>query len=181
MIIVSDTNILSSFASADALNLLPELFPDDTIHIPPAVEKELQVALLYGKAHVERVIEALEAGDIQRITPTEAERKRMAALPAKLHDGEREAIVICQARNHLFLTNDKRAVSYCKLNRIDTLKLEMLLRLLWIRRIMSQDEVKTLIGTMGTVEKLVLSKKQCDIIFAPRRAHRRRRGRGRKS
>ena len=181
MVIVSDTNILSSFASADALNLLAELFPDETIHIPPAVEKELQVALVHGKTHVERVLQALEAGGIQPIKLTEAERLLMPTLPAKLHAGEREAIVICQARQHLFLTNDKRAVRYCKLNGIDTLKLEMLLRLLWIRRIMSQDEVKTLIGTMATVEKLVLSQKQRDIIFAPRRSHRRRRRRRRKS
>ena len=42
MLIISDTNILSSFAAADALSLLTELFSDYTLHIPPAVEKELE-------------------------------------------------------------------------------------------------------------------------------------------
>jgi predicted nucleic acid-binding protein len=42
MLIISDTNILRSFAAADALSLLTELFSSYTLHIPPAVEKELE-------------------------------------------------------------------------------------------------------------------------------------------
>jgi predicted nucleic acid-binding protein len=177
MVIVSDTNILSSLASADALDLLAELFHGDTIYIPPAVEQELQVALSYGQAHVERVFQALEAGDIQRIELTDAERLLMATLPAKLHAGEREGIVICQVRKHLFLSNDRRAVRYCDANGIETISLAFLLRSLWILRILSQHEVRELIKTMGTVEDLVLNKTQRDFIFAPRRPRRRRRRR----
>jgi predicted nucleic acid-binding protein len=110
MIIISDTNILSSFASADALNLLPKLFPHKTIHIPPAVIEELQTALDHGQTHVERVFNALSAGEIQRIELTGDERVLMTTLPSKLHDGEREGIVICQTRKSPFLSNDRRAV-----------------------------------------------------------------------
>ena len=175
MVIVSDTNILSSLASADALDLLAPLFHGDTIHIPPAVEQELQVALDYGNAHVERVFQALEAGDIQRIELTDAERLLMATLPAKLHAGEREGIVICQVRKHLFLSNDRRAVRYCDANDIEAISLPFLLRSQWINRILSQHEVRELINTMATVEKLILKKTHHDFIFAPRRPRRRRR------
>ena len=175
MVIISDTNILSSFASADALNLLPKLFPHETIHIPPAVIEELQAALDRGQTYVERVFNALSAGEIQAIELTIEERVLMTALPSKLHDGEREGIVICQTRKYPFLSNDRRAVRYCEKNGIRAIALDALLRLLWIRRIISQDEVKALIKTMGTVEDLVLNKTQRYFIFAPRRSRRRRR------
>lgn len=182
MVIISDTNILSSFAAANALDLLAKLFDKDKICIPPAVERELQTALTYGKTHVERVIQALEAGDIERTTLTEAERKLMAALPRKLHDGEREGIVICQARKLPFLSNDRRAVNYCNKNGIRAIPLVVVLRSLWIEKILSKQEVRELIQTMTKVEKLTLNKTQQDAIFVPPRPrHRRRRRRGRRS
>lgn len=174
MIIISDTNILSSFASADALNLLPKLFPHKTIHIPPAVIEELQAALDHSQTHIERVFKALSAGEIQRIELTPDERLLMTTLPLKLHDGEREGIVICQTRNYPFLTNDRRAVRYSEKNGIRAITLDALLRLLWVRGIISQDEVKALIKTMGTVEDLVLNKTQHDFIFGSRQRRRRR-------
>ena len=42
MIIISDTNILSSLAAGNALFLLRKLFTHSKIYIPPAVEIELQ-------------------------------------------------------------------------------------------------------------------------------------------
>jgi predicted nucleic acid-binding protein len=99
----------------------------------------------------------------------------MTTLPLKLHDGEREGIVICQSRKSHFLSNDRRAVRYCDKNGIRAITLDALLRLLWVRGIISQDEVKALIKTMGTVEYLVLNKTQRDFIFGSRRRRRRRR------
>jgi len=45
MAVVSDTNILSSFATADGLLYLFKLFPNEILYIPPAVELELHAAL----------------------------------------------------------------------------------------------------------------------------------------
>ncbi|MEN8220679.1 MAG: hypothetical protein ABFS56_30870 [Pseudomonadota bacterium] len=165
MAIVSDTNILSSFAAADALHLLPKLFQGDTIYIPPAVEQELHKGLDYGQKHIELIF--LQVGDIQVLHLTDAERSLIASLPAKLHAGEREGIVLCQKRAHLFLSNDRRAIRYCQAYDIDALSLEILLRFLWTREIVSLSEVRTLIETMAAVENLTLSQRQRAIIFAP--------------
>jgi len=167
MVIVSDTNILSSLAAADALPLLPQLFPGDTIHLPPAVEQELQTALGFGKRHVERVFEALDAGAIHHIELTPTERSHMTMLPSQLHAGEREGIVLCQIRKCLFLCNDRRAIRYCEANAIQVVDLIILLRLLWVRRIVTQDEVKDLIDAMAQVEHLTLSDFQRTLLFAP--------------
>lgn len=175
MVIVSDTNILSSLAAANALPLLLQLFPDDTIYIPPAVEQELQTALAFGRRHVERVLAALTAGMICRIELTVAERAQMATLPSHLHAGEREGIVLCQARKSLFLTNDRRAIRFCEAQAIQVVDLVVLLRSLWTRQIVTQDEVKEMVAAMAQIEHLTLSEFQRTFLFAPHRPHRRNR------
>lgn len=172
MVIVSDTNILSSLAAADALSLLAQLFPDDTIHIPPAVEQELQTALAFGKQHIARVFTALENQTLHRIELTDDERFRMAILSPRLHAGEREGIVLCQVRKLLFLCNDRRAIRYCEANAIDVVDLTTVLRLLWIHRVSTQDEVKHLIEVMVQVERLALTALQRALIFAPHQPRR---------
>jgi predicted nucleic acid-binding protein len=130
MAVVSDTNILSSLAVADGLALLPKLFYNDTIYIPPAVEQELRMGLTYGKTYLERVLQALQTDDIQVLELTDEERNLTVILSARLNAGEREGIVLCRMRKHLFLSNDTRAVRYCQANHIDAISLEILLRLL---------------------------------------------------
>ena len=55
MIVVSDTNILSSFAAGDALPLALQLFARAAWGVPPSVQQELQAGLLRGKDHLETV------------------------------------------------------------------------------------------------------------------------------
>ncbi len=59
MIVISDTNILSSFAAADSLYVLLRLFPQTPIYISPAVLEEVQVALDKGYSYLSPLIEAI--------------------------------------------------------------------------------------------------------------------------
>ena len=78
MSIVSDTNILSSFAASEALSLLPSLFVDPIILIPPAVFQELQDGLARGKAYLEAVLQAIAAKEIQVLELTVADGRFLA-------------------------------------------------------------------------------------------------------
>jgi len=122
-------------------------------------------------------LQAINSGDIQVLDLSATEQRIAQGLPTKLNDGECEAIALAQNRKARLLSNDKKAVRYCRRNGIKVVDLPYLLRELWIRRIISQDEVKTLIDTMKTVENLTLSQKTVDKIFAapPRRRRRHRR------
>ena len=167
MPVVSDANILSSFAAADALDLLAKLFRGDKILIPQAVERELQAGLTYGAAHLQRIFQAIANGEIQVLHLTEVEQTLTQTLPHRLHAGEKESIILCQLHNYLFLSNDKRATQYCQTLGIKTINLEALLRALWVQQFRSQQEVKTLIQTMQAIEKLVMTPEQFAKIFAP--------------
>ncbi len=169
MAIVSDANILSSLAAADALDLLPKVFPGDDIFTPLAVKQQLQAGLAYGKSYLERIFWAIESGDVQILHLTDAERALTTSLSPKLHDGEREGIILCQVRKHLFISNDKGATRYCQANGIKTVNLEAFLRLVWINKILSQHRVKVLIKRMEAAEKLVLKPDQRAKIFSPQK------------
>lgn len=64
MLIISDTNILSSLAAGDALPLLFQLFPNQTIYIPPAVHQEV-LAGLSRRRYLIAVSEALTQAQIK--------------------------------------------------------------------------------------------------------------------
>jgi len=167
MPVVSDSNILSSLAAADALDLLKQLFRGDKIFIPQVVEQELQTGLLYGASYLQRIFDVIHHGDIQILRLTESEQTLTTALPRKLHAGEKEGIVLCQLHNYLFLSNDQRAIRYCQVMGIKNINLEAFLRALWVQRILSQQQVKALLQTIQTVEKMVITQEQLDKIFAP--------------
>ncbi|MCI0694462.1 hypothetical protein L0337_20935 [candidate division KSB1 bacterium] len=124
MLVISDTNILSSLAAGESLPLLFRLFPNATIFIPPAVHRELQTGLAYGQKHLEVILHAV-GGKLQILHLSENEQKLAQGLPKKLNAGEREAIVLSKNRRGRLLSNDKQAVRYCKQNGISVVDLAL--------------------------------------------------------
>ena len=168
MLVISDTNIIGSFAAGEILHLLFRLFPNTSISFPPAVHQELQAGLSYGQTHLQSALQAIDEGRFQILPLYENEKTLAKGLPKQLNAGEREAIALSKNRHGQLLSNDKQVVRYCRQNSIKVLDLPFLLRLLWKRRIVSQAEVRALIDKMKAVENLQLSQKTLAIIFASR-------------
>ena len=166
MLVISDTNILSSFAAGEALYLLFRLFPNTRIHIPPAAQDELRTGLVYGQQHLKAVLQAIDGDKLKVMHLSKEEQQLAQKLPKKLNAGECEAIALSKNRKGRLLSNDKRAVRYCRRNDIKVVDLPLLLRLLWTRDIISQEEVKALLEKMRDVENLQLSPHALAIIFA---------------
>ena len=175
MIVISDTNILGSFAAAQALPSLLQLFKKNDIYIPPAVYQELKNGLERSNVHLTAVIELVDSGQIQILELSTSERSRLPSLPVRLNAGESEGIILAQNRQARFLCNDGRAVRYCKERNINVSDLPDLLRLLWIRRIVPLDDIRLFIARMEEVEELKLSEAALTLIFAPRKRRRRKR------
>jgi predicted nucleic acid-binding protein len=167
-VVISDTNVLSSLAAGDGLPILLALFTRSPLIIPPSVHQELQVGLERSKTYLAPVIQAIVAQQIVVIPLSANEEQLMEHHPHKLNIGERQAIALAQTRQAILLSNDKRATRYCQQNAIRVLNLPDILRLLWVRRIASQDDVRTLIVKMEQVENLMLTETQRREIFAPR-------------
>ena len=90
MIVVSDTNILSSFAAADSLPVLLRLFPHSRLVIPSAVQQELQAGLNAGEKHLDPVIQSIQANQIEVASLSAEEEFLTYGYPLSLNEGERQ-------------------------------------------------------------------------------------------
>ncbi len=167
MIVISDTNILSSFAAAEELDLIMQLFAHAQIIIPPSVVTELQAGFARGHTQLRVVLQALEHGRIRVLALTPDEIQLQAQLPLRLNQGEREAIALAQTRRAMLLCNDRRAITYCRQQQVQVVSLVDLLRLLWVRQIVSPSTIRAMIAHMYEVEGLILTPEQLQVVFAP--------------
>lgn len=167
MIVISDTNILSSLAAGDAFAMLRRLYKQSRLMIPPTVEQELQRGFARGKTYLQPVLQAIANQQIEVVSLSAEEELQTFLYPAHLDAGEREAIALAQSRKVPLLSNDGDAIRYCKQHQLLVVSLINLLRLFWIKGVLSQDEVRDLIARMEQVETLTLTPKALAKIFAP--------------
>ncbi len=156
MCIVSDTNVLSSLAAAEALSLLFRLFPNTALVIPPAVYHELQVGLARGKTQLEKVLAEITNNQIQVLSLSILEQQQVESFPPQLNRGECEAIILAKTRQVPLLSNDKQAIRYCESQGMTLIDLPTLLRLFWKRQVCSKVEVMQLLERMRQVENLMV-------------------------
>jgi predicted nucleic acid-binding protein len=101
-VIISDTNILSSFAAAKGLLLLFGILHEDVIYIPPSVHRELLDGLTYGVSYLAEVIRLVERGKLKVLDITEQDRRQIASLPTSFGPGEKEAVALCLREKALY-------------------------------------------------------------------------------
>lgn len=160
MIVVSTTNILSSLAAGDSSPALLRLFARSRLAIPPAVQQELQAGLNAGAKHLEPVLQAIQANQIEVSALSAEEEFLTYNFPSSLNEGELQALAIAQKRRVPLLCNDTQAIHYCQPRGITAVNLAAILRLLWVKNVQSPDEVRKLIEQMKQVEGLALSSRQ---------------------
>ena len=80
------------------------------------------------------------------------EERLTQAYPERLNLGERQAMALARTRHAVFLSNDTPTLRYCQQQSRRTMNLGGMLRLLWVRQIWSQDEVRALMTKMEQVE-----------------------------
>jgi predicted nucleic acid-binding protein len=166
VIVISDTNVLSSLAAGDSLPALFQLYEKSGLAIPSAVRLELQAGVDQGRSYLVPVIDAIANLKIDILPLSAEEEIRSFSYPVNLGKGEREAIALSQTRKATLLCNDRNAMRYCKQHGIRVVSLVNILRLFWIEQVMPQEEVRNLIEKMRHMEGLTLTQNQIAEIFA---------------
>ena len=166
MIVISDTNILSSLAAGEALPALLELFASSALWIPPAVFQELQVGLDGGKTYLTSVFQVLADQQIAVVALSKDAEALLPHYPPRLNLGECQAIALAQTHKALLVSNDKRAIRYCQSQNLPVLNLENILRQLWVRKILTRTAVKQIIEQMARTEQLIIPPERQAEIFA---------------
>jgi predicted nucleic acid-binding protein len=114
VIVISDTNILSSIAAGDSLPALFQLYAKSKLVVPPAVKLELQAAVDQGSSYLIPVMDAIVNPRIAVVFLSAEEEVRSFSHSISLGEGEREAIALAQTRKATLLCNDRDAIRYCK-------------------------------------------------------------------
>lgn len=164
--IIADTSILSTFARIQRLELLFAVAETQSLHLPPAVQKEIKLGLQKGLQFLQPVIDALTAGtQFLPIALVDEEKRLVPTLPKALNAGEKEGIAICLNRTgNKFLTNDKRAHNFCIANNVFALDLKRILRQLWKAGHCSKDEVQKIMEDMERSEPGMVIKGKDEIL-----------------
>jgi len=159
--IVTDSNIISSLARVNKINLLRKTLNVQTIFVTPTVYLELKKAVELGCNFLEDTIHAIELKNgVDILTLTKDEILALAKLPSSLASGEKESIAICLHRHgNTFLTNDKRAKNLCKERNLSWLDLPTILRFIWKTESCTKSEVLNIIKEIERKEGMVFRHK----------------------
>lgn len=165
--ILIDTNILSTFAKIDRLELLFRVFNQKTLYISPNVFQELKDARDKRYDFVELIFELLQSKKVKLLPLEEDEYMLMLELPKYFGKGELDSIAICTRRNYILLSNERKVIKFCEENEIDHFDLNGILNALWMFDIVSQEDVVQIINEMEEKDNLkIVSKEE---IFKNRR------------
>ena len=154
--ILSDTNILSTFAKINEVALLLRLLAPDKIGIVPAVYTEVLVGVDRGYKDLQTIVDFVRQGEIDLVAPDAGEILQKASLPASFDTGERETLVVAQARGHAVLTNERQVKHWCQRQGLHCLDLPGILRALWKTRLVSQEQVQHLIEQIEAKDRIHL-------------------------
>jgi predicted nucleic acid-binding protein len=112
MSVISNTTVISNFASIGQLDLLRRLY--GVLYISTQVYEEIQTGLAEGYkfyADIDQLVHPLVAQGWIRLTSlaNEQELYLFGKLPPRLHQGEASCLAIAQSRGWTLLTDDRAA------------------------------------------------------------------------
>ena len=142
-IVVLDCDLTSTFAKVNKIDLLEKLFPDAKLVITASGYNELLEAKQYGFNFPDKVMQS----SIGLINIQREERGIFEDFlqDYRIHLGEAEGIAIAKCRNGVFITNDSRAVEFCKEKEVKVLNLKDILRRIAVDNIINKGEMVKLI------------------------------------
>lgn len=157
--LIFDTDILSTFGKIKRLDLLQELIPEIQFSIPTSVYNELLKAKDHGYDFVNYIFES----EIIEVTILNLDEWnffwKLRIEHTSLGAGELEGISICKYRNCILVTNDITAKNVCDQYGVQFIDLSMILKSLLEEKILTNNEIKALIGEIELKDKVIIKDK----------------------
>jgi predicted nucleic acid-binding protein len=150
--VVIDTDILSMFAKAAAVDVLAELLGPRRLVMTPAIHDEITAPLQYGYTYPTAVLTQVPVAPLTEQTWQEYER--LWVFRSSLGKGELQAIAFCKAEGALFATNDGVARRFAREQGVQVLTLQAILRGLWQSGVRTKAEVRALLERIKEADAL---------------------------
>ena len=154
-----DTNIISTFAKVERLDLLYSLFEGLTVATSSSVFLEIRHAEEKGYSFCNGIIDLVHENRLHVLSPSSEEYQIARTLPKSFGLGERDSLAIALDRKAIFVTNEKKVVNFCEKKGVTVLTLNQLLRALWELKILSKKDVMKLMNEMEDKDNLIITSK----------------------
>lgn len=156
--VLIDTDILSTFAKIERLDLLFQVFKGKSLCVSPSVFQEICNGINDGYSSLAGILRLVHNREIRILPLTEAEIMAGYSLPQSFGMGETDSLIICKHRGLPLATNDKRVTKFCETEGIRYIALNALLRMLWKNSILDKEAVKGLICEIEKKDRIVIPK-----------------------
>lgn len=155
MDVVIDTDVLSTFAKINKLELLLRLFPKSTILLTPNVEREIKKGAKMG------IVSYTRPRRFSRIKLDLSEKRLVREIRGRrrLGFGDAECIAVAKHRNCLLVTNDHEVETEADSLSVNHINLPLLLRELWRRKVVQKHQVVELINEIEKKDRIVIKNK----------------------
>ncbi|MFW6141608.1 MAG: hypothetical protein ACOC53_03510 [Candidatus Saliniplasma sp.] len=130
------------------------------MHVSPNVLDEVRRAEELGYSHAENILGGIKKDKILISCPQDDEIKLLDKVASSFGRGERDCMAMALKRDALIVTNERKVLNYCEENGITHVRLNTILRKLWIDDIMSQEKVRDLIHQIEEKDSLVITDKK---------------------
>ena len=171
--ILHDTNVLSTFAKINRLDLLFAIFNQKILHLSANTESELQNGVRYGYTRLHRVLNLVTSPQpdmVFKVVHAGAKEQQLyrhipfyPQNPRRYQKGEMDSIALAWTHNATIVCNERKVFNFCRNNPykiVPCLQLEDLLRSLWVQGIMKQSEVQTLVTEIETTDRISVRRDQ---------------------
>ncbi|MCK4736559.1 MAG: hypothetical protein KAT65_29165 [Methanophagales archaeon] len=153
-IVVLDCDLISTFAKVDRIGLLEKIFTSGQLVITASVYNELLEVKQYGFDFPDKVMQS----SIKLINISRDERGVFEDFlqDYRIHFGEAEGIAIVKCRNGVFITNDSKAVEFCKEKGVKVLNLKDVLRKISADRVVTRAGMIKMIRDIEDKDRTVI-------------------------
>lgn len=152
--IILDSDILSMFAKAEALDVLQRILSGSRLCITPRIKEELTVPLQYGYSFPQVIFDRTEL-----IFPTEKESELNESFQfsdKSLGKGELEAIAVAKKRACIFATNDRKAIEFAVREGLTIINVHTVLKIAVKKGIYSIREIKGIVRRLESSDNAVI-------------------------
>ncbi len=158
MTVIFDTDIVSMFAKANSLDILFVLLSGSKLYVTPKIKDELSVPLEYDYSFPEDIFKKF--GLIIPDIDDYLEYERLKASYPYLGKGELEALAIAKKKGCILAVNDQKAFEVSLKEEITSINVHTILRALLKKKILTKEEVSTLINKLEESDNTVIKGKE---------------------
>ena len=170
--ILHDTNILSTFAKIDHVDLLFRIFNRSPLYLSENVAAELHAGVRYGYSNLHRVLDLIDPDHptaFEIVRAGTAERLLYPRIPVYLQGrqrqlkGEIDTIALAWTHGATIVCNERQVYRFCLNNHyqhIPCLRLEDLLRSLWANGFATQNDVRELITNIEILDRVRVNRSE---------------------